>query len=153
MPVIKVNTDEIKDAFQVIPIGRYDAKLIDVEEGDSSRGNPMLTWYWEVVDGEYTGAELRSYTVLEGDGRARLKEHLAAFGISGEVNMNTSKLIGKKVTLDVSTRLVDSRNNPGEKREVNQVARVLKLEGKSRNLRRSEAPPDDDEGPDPYGDG
>lgn len=132
MPRIKVNLDEISDTFALLEPGKYVAKLVDVEEQESSKGNDMLVWIWEIPEGEYRGKQLKSYTVLMEDNLRGLKEHLQAFGLKGTVDFNTDKLINKKAKLTVSVAKVKSRET-GEDMEVNRVVRVdvLKANGNS----------------------
>jgi len=121
---LNVNLDEVGTARAVIPAGRYEAKVTDITEEESSTGNPMLQWTWEITSGDYQGTELRSYTSLQAHALFGLKQHLEAFGISGEIDVETDKLIGKPAVLVVGTKVIKNRNTD-EDMEVNRVNTIL----------------------------
>lgn len=123
MVKIAVNLDGVGSAFTVIDAGKYKARVTEISEGESQSGNPMLTWNWEITEGDNQGVELRSYTSLQEHALFGLKEHLEAFGIAGEVDMDTDKLVGKMAHLVVSKKTIRS-NKTGEEIEVNRVESV-----------------------------
>ena len=123
MARIKVNLNEIPDGFEVMEPGKYSAKLFDVEESESTKGNPMLVWTWVIDQGEYQGKEIKSFTSLQEHALFGLKEHLEAFGLSGELDFDTDKLLNKKVVLTVSKSKTKSKKT-GEDIEVNRVDAV-----------------------------
>lgn len=133
MVKLSLNLDEIGTTYKTIEPGRYRAKVIDIEEGDSQSGNPMLTWTWEILDGDFAGSELRSYTSLQEHALFGLKNHLEAFGLSGEVEADTDKLIGKTAILVVIKTTARSKRTD-EEIEVNRIDNVLpaKSAGESR---------------------
>jgi hypothetical protein len=124
MVKLNLNLDEIGTARAVVEPGRYRAKVIEIEEGDSQSGNPMLTWTWELLDGDFAGSELRSYTSLQEHALFGLKSHLEAFGHSGEVDVDTDKLVGKTAILVVTKQTIKNRRND-EDMEVNRIENVL----------------------------
>jgi hypothetical protein len=128
MVKLSLNLDEIGTAMETIDPGRYKAKVIDVEEGDSQSGNPMLTWTWEITEGDSAGKELRSYTSLQEHALFGLKSHLEAFGHTGEVEVDTDKLIGKTAILVVTKKKIRS-NRTDEEIEVNRIENVLPSKG------------------------
>lgn len=120
---IKINLDEIPDSFVVLDAGKYDAKLVECEQKESSTGNPMLVWTWR-VQGTDRKTDLKSFTSLQPHALFGLKEHLQALGVKdGMANLDTDRLIGKKVHLMVSKTTTTS-NKTGEEMEVNRVTRV-----------------------------
>ena len=121
MAKVKINLDEISDGFTLLEPGNYGATLFDCEEEMSSKGNPMLIWTWQVGDNE-----IKSYTSLQEHALFGLKEHLEAFGLSGEVDFDTDRLIGKKVQLSIGITKVKSRTT-GEDIEVNRINKVSPL--------------------------
>jgi hypothetical protein len=121
MVKIAVNLDDIKGGFTILDAGKYVARLIDVQEKESSTGNPMLCWFWEIDD-----VEVRSFTSLQDHALFGLKEHLEAFGITGEVDIDTDICIGKSAQL-VLTRVKKRSTRTGEEIEVNQVESVKAL--------------------------
>jgi len=136
MVKIKVNLDDIS-SFSVIEPGKYQAKLVDVIEAESSTGNPMLVWTWRVENEE--DKELKSFVSLQTHALFGLKEHLEAFGVAGQVDFNTDKLIGKRAVLSVIKTTVVNRNN-GEDMEVNRIEAVLpakKASGKGKAVSKA----------------
>ena len=126
---ITLNLDDVGSSFTLIEPGRYPARVVDIEEKESSTGNPMLAWSWELEGGDYSGQEIMSFTSLQDHALFGLKEHLEAFGISGEVDIDTDKLIGKTAMLTITKTKTRSRNT-GEEIEVNRVNLVSPMAAK-----------------------
>lgn len=126
---ITLNLDDVGNTFTIIEPGRYPARVVDIEEKESSTGNPMLAWSWELEGGDYSGREIMSFTSLQDHALFGLKEHLEAFGISGEVDIDTDKLIGKTAMLTVVKAKTRSKNT-GEEIEVNRVNLVSPMAAK-----------------------
>jgi len=115
MPRIKMNMDDVQGGFVEIEPGKYQAKLVDCEESESSSGNPMLVWTWEILDkGEYEGEETKSFTSLQDHALFGLKGHLEAFGYEGDVDVDTDKLIGKVATLTIGKKKRKNRETGEE---------------------------------------
>jgi len=127
MVKLNLNLDEVGDAFEILEAGRYKAKVTEIEEKDSQSGNPMLVWSWEIIDGEYAGKEIRSYTSLQDHALFGLKAHLTAFGYEGEIDVDTDKLVGKSAIIVVTKEQIASRDKDGMV-DVNRVKAVYKLE-------------------------
>lgn len=54
--------------FTTLEDGRYIAKLVGTDIGESqSSGRLQVTWIWEIVEGEYTGEQVRDYDGLENE--------------------------------------------------------------------------------------
>jgi len=127
---ITLNLDDVGSSFTIIEPGRYPARVVDIEERESSTGNPMLVWSWELEgDRDYSGREIKSFTSLQDHALFSLKQHLEAFGISGEVDLDTDKLIGKTAMLTITKTKTRSRNT-GEEIEVNRVSLVSPMAAK-----------------------
>ena len=126
---ITLNLDDVGNTFTIIEPGRYPARVVDIEEKESSTGNPMLAWSWELEGGDYSGREIMSFTSLQDHALFGLKEHLEAFGISGEVDLDTDKLIGKTAMLTITKTKTRSKNT-GEEIEVNRVNLVSPMAAK-----------------------
>ena len=127
---ITLNLDDVGNTFTIIEPGRYPARVVDIEEKESSTGNPMLVWSWELegVDG-HVGQEIKSFTSLQDHALFGLKQHLEAFGISGEVDLDTDKLIGKTAVLTIAKAKTRSKNT-GEEIEVNRINLVSPMAAK-----------------------
>lgn len=126
---ITLNLDDVGNSFTLIEPGRYPARVVDIEEKESSTGNPMLAWSWELEGGDYSGQEIMSFTSLQDHALFGLKQHLEAFGISGEVDIDTDKLIGKTAVLTITKTKTRSKNT-GEEIEVNRINLVSPMAAK-----------------------
>lgn len=64
------NLNDVEDAkgFEVLPKGNYPCVVDELEFGDSSTGNPMLTAKFKVTEGEFEGRLFFDYWVLAGKG-------------------------------------------------------------------------------------
>ena len=126
---ITLNLDDVGNTFTIIKPGRYPARVVDIEEKESSTGNPMLAWSWELEGGDYSGREIMSFTSLQDHALFGLKEHLEAFGISGEVDLDTDRLIGKTAMLTIAKVKTRSKHT-GEEIEVNRINLVSPMAAK-----------------------
>jgi hypothetical protein len=132
MVKLSVNLDGVGEAREVIEAGRYEAKVTEIEQGDSQSGNPMLTWSWEITAGEHAGHEIRSYTSLQEHALFGLKAHLTAMVLDteGELDFDTDKLIGKRAILVVTKEQIQNRQGDGMV-DVNRVKSVYPAEKKA----------------------
>ena len=126
---ITLNLDDVGSSFTIIEPGRYPARVVDIEEKESSTGNPMLVWSWELEGGDYSGQEIKSFTSLQDHALFGLKQHLEAFGVSGEVDIDTDKLIGKTAMLTITKAKTRSKKT-GEEIEVNRINLVSPMAAK-----------------------
>ena len=138
MVKLSINLDDIETSdFRIIEAGKYEAKLMDLVEKDSSAGHPMLVWSWEVIKGEETGAALKSYTTLQDHALFGLKQHMEALGVDGDLQgFETDSLIGKMVMLTVTKPRIVSRDT-GEDIDVNRVDKVLPFKSTAKPLKKS----------------
>ncbi len=121
MTRLKYNLDKIT-SFTVAP-GKYRAKLVKVEQTLSSKKKPMLVWYWKIMSGSEKGKEVRSWTSLQENALGGLKQHLEAFRLKGQIDRDTSSLVGKYVVLIVGTRIGLDAN--GQEREMNSITSFI----------------------------
>jgi len=127
-----MNLNDIPDGPAGINPGKYIAKLTDViEEESQSSGQPTLVWYWEIVssadgDRSFEGKEIKSWTSLQEQALFGLKNHLEAFGESGDVDVETDKYIGKKAVLVVGKNKYKSKRT-GEDVEGSKIVEVQPL--------------------------
>lgn len=122
MPKLNYNLDEIAD-FSSVPAGRYRAKLKKcTQKNAKASGQPMLEWEWEILVGAtpkktkaVKGRQARTWTSLQPQALASLKEHLLAFGLNGKVkNKSTDQLIGKIVVLVFVESISQREGHEGE---------------------------------------
>ena len=125
MVKLSVNLDEVDlNDFEIIPAGKYLAKVSDIVEQESSSGNPMLVWSWDIIGGEHAGVGLKSYTSLQDHALFGLKQHLEAFNVVGDVSdFEMDALIGKTAKITVTKNVIVNRDS-GEDMEVNRVTKV-----------------------------
>ncbi len=72
------DVDEEGPGFEAMPPGVYNCIVENAEFGPSSKGNPMITWVFKVIDPQYEGRLLFNHTTLNNDvGKSRLKRLLA----------------------------------------------------------------------------
>jgi hypothetical protein len=69
--------DETKPDFEPLPPGIYNCEINDCEFRRSKAGNPMLSWQFTVLDGEFENRKLFYQTVLNKEsGQKNLKRML-----------------------------------------------------------------------------
>ena len=126
MVKLSVNLDEVDlNDFEIIPAGKYLAKVSDIVEQESSSGNPMLVWDWSIIGGEHAGVGLKSYTSLQDHALFGLKGHLEAFKVIGDISdFEMDALIGKTAMLTVTKNTIVNRDS-GEDMDVNRITKVL----------------------------
>ena len=125
MVKLSVNLDEVElNDFEIIPAGKYLARVSDIVEKESQSGNPMLVWNWDIVGGEHAGVGLKSYTSLQDHALFGLKQHLEAFSIVGDVSdFEMDALIGKTAKITVTKNVIVNRDS-NEDMDVNRVTKV-----------------------------
>lgn len=123
MARLQVNLSDVETEYDPIPSGQYVARLVGAKEETSSSGNPMIVWQWKIMRGDHKGREIRSYTSMQPQALFSLKEHLEAFGVDadGEIDIDTNELVGRMATIDVLKTTATVR---GEEREVDRVEAV-----------------------------
>ena len=112
--------------YEAIPPGIYDAVVDEVEFTHSQRsGNPMWTWRFRIVGGEYDGRTLFYHTVFTEKGLPRTKRTLVRIapdiplrGLKPKEIAESGVLVGRACRLRVRVRPYE-----GEMR--NEVREVL----------------------------
>jgi len=139
----KIDTgyDEAQEFMDAIPRGEYLAKVQDVNEEESSSGNPMLVWDFEIIE-EYPGATVRGWTSLLGHALGECKKYWRALGLKpwkkgDDLEKIARKTINKaKVRLVVGVRRSYDRES-GEERENNKVVGIYAAKGASKRAPKS----------------
>ena len=137
----KIDTgyEEAQEYMDAIPRGEYTARVSDVVEEESSSGNPMLVWDFEILD-EYPGATVRGWTSLLGHALGECKKYWRALGLKpwkrgDDLEKIARKTIGKKkVRLVVGVRRSYDRES-GEERENNKINAIFALDEKASKKR------------------
>jgi hypothetical protein len=114
--------DEAQSGFEVIPGGRYRARLVEVSV-ESGQKAPYWKWVFKISDGKYKGRLQWLNTSLSDNALWKFKEVFKAFGVPA--NTDTDELLGGEVALLVSTRTIQAGLRAGE--EGNQIDRVVAL--------------------------
>ena len=129
MPRVQIDLDNVESSFQLIEPGRWLSELMDCTEEESSTGNPMLVWHWEIGEGPSQGQTTKTYTSLLDHALQGLKDHMIAFGATGGmIDLDTDRLIGRKAKLVIATARIKNRNT-GEDMDVSRVNAVLPPDG------------------------
>jgi hypothetical protein len=97
--------------FRIEP-GEYKAECLQVIEEESSTGNPMLTWTFQLQEGTANGRRLRYWTSLAPQALWKLQSALEAFGEDAPtsiVDLELSDYEGRSVIIVVEDNLYDGK--------------------------------------------
>lgn len=99
---LKVDFTDV-ESFVRCEEGKHVVRLMEIEETESSNGNPMLAAKFEVVKGESTGAILYDNFVLTDKALWKFKSYLSVVGVKadGRVALDLDKLEGKRCLVEV----------------------------------------------------
>lgn len=99
---LKVDFTDV-ESFVRCEEGKHVVRLMEIEETESSNGNPMLAAKFEVVKGESTGAILYDNFVLTDKALWKFKSYLSVIGVKadGRVALDLDKLEGKRCLVEV----------------------------------------------------
>lgn len=128
-------TDVKEDSgFEIIPKGTYSAIVDEMDFGESTSGNPMMTTKFKIVEGEYEGRVVWDYWVFGGKGAefgmGKLKKFLTR--VMPEVDLSnfnpqafaeSGEAIGRELQISLKIQTQKSGEYKGEKR--NQVGDLL----------------------------
>lgn len=120
--------EENAGGFEVLPKGKYDAVVDELEFGESKAGNPMITVKYAITTPEYENRIIFDYWVLGGGkaaefGLAKLKKFLvrvcpdvdlSAFNPQSFADQGTA--VGRLCTLSLGIQTQKSGEYKGEKR-------------------------------------
>jgi len=136
------NLDEVEESkgFELLPKGTYTAIVDEMEFGDSSAGNPMITTKYKIVDPEFEGRVLYDYWVMKGNGSefglAKVKKFMvrvcpdiSVSAFNPEEFCEGGEAIGRELRLKVVIKTQKKGEYKGEKR--NQVQDILSPENDS----------------------
>lgn len=119
----EVDLSDVQDNF-TIPDGNYRMKCTDVEQGVSKAGNPQFIWTFQVVEGEYTGREFKSFTAITPAAMWKVAETVQALGVgqSGSVvKFKRSDVVNKECGA-----LIEKSEYNGQSRS--QISKVMSLQ-------------------------
>ena len=75
---IKKFVKETEEGFELLPVGKYNCYVFDLEAKDSSAGNPMIVATLKVADGNYKGRRLWINCALTANAWWKFQELLTA---------------------------------------------------------------------------
>jgi hypothetical protein len=113
--------------FEILPKGNYNAIVDELEFGDSSKGNAMITAKFKITDGEAEGRVVFDYWVLNGKGAefglGKLKKFLTRVmpevdmtAFNPEVFAEEATAIGRELTLVLGVQKQTKGEYKGESR-------------------------------------
>lgn len=88
-----------------LPEGTYNVTIQDIEHGNSKAGDPMLTIWLNVSDGEYAGSTLVERMTLTSKAMFRVVAFMKALGLATpkkRVKVNTDAWLRRKLIVDVA---------------------------------------------------
>lgn len=122
----KVGEAEGGTSFEVMPEGKYRARLIDVESTKSSKGSPMWVWKFEVeFPNEHSGRWLWERTAIQENTMWKLNQVFGAFGVPADTD--TDDMIGRSVDLMVAQKVAEKGKMAGKL--VNEISEFLPASG------------------------
>lgn len=132
--VFDLNNVEEDKGFEIIPKGTYPAIVDELEFGESSSGNPMISVKFKLTEGEFEGRVVFDYWVLAGKGAefglGKVKKFLSR--VMPEVNLGSfnpaefaesGEAIGRELQVVLKIQTQKKGEYKGEKR--NQVSDML----------------------------
>lgn len=94
----EVDLTDVQSGY-TIPDGMYKVRCIGVEQSVSQSGNPMFTWQFVIVGGEYAGREFRMWTAITAAAMWKVAEAVTALGVgqTGQVvKFNKSDVLNRE---------------------------------------------------------
>jgi hypothetical protein len=114
-------------SFDLLPKGNYSAVVESLEFGDSSKGNPMISVVYTVIDPEFENRKLYDWWVIKGDGDkfglAKLKkflvrvmpdENITAFNPKAFADGGAA--VGRELVVEVGIQTQKTGDYKGQKR-------------------------------------
>jgi len=138
--VFDLSAVEENKSFEVIPKGTYDAVVDELDFGDSSKGNPMITVKYSITSPEFENRVIFDYWVLSGNGAdfglAKLKKFLVRICPDVDINSfkpkdfaDTGVAVGRQLRVSLGIQTQKQGDYKGEKR--NTVKDILVAETNS----------------------
>lgn len=107
----KVDQQEDRGEFEVLPAGIYECKLREVTAQDGQKA-PYWKWEFEIVEDEYKGRRLWLNTSLSEAALWKFKEVFKAFGVTPDTD--TDELVDEHVMCVVSQSIIQAGSRKGE---------------------------------------
>ena len=87
-----------------IPEGNYLAKVVEAEAGESAAGDDMVTWVFEITDGDEAGQRFWYRNVLTTKALWNFRAVLEALGVKvkdSAMNIPLNRLVGRTCALEI----------------------------------------------------
>jgi hypothetical protein len=95
---VDLNFDEIPDASEVIPLGTYTAKIVEVTTGlKTMNGDVKWKLTVKIVAGKYAGETIKDSISFGNKARKRVSGLMKAVGLEGSKGLTSSDLLDKLV--------------------------------------------------------
>ena len=100
MPIVNLDYDleDVSSSNDPVPAGMYAARIKECELGESSTKKPMLTFIWEIVEGEHQGRQIWDNVVLSVTWKVKQYAELA--GLESGAQLNTEDFVGIEATIE-----------------------------------------------------
>jgi hypothetical protein len=125
-----IDFTEVK-GLDPVPAGKYEAKIVHAEEGQSNSGNPKIEIRWEITfPAESAGRLVFDTLSFHPDAQFRVKDTLMALGFDSEFKgeVTGASLIGKEaqltITIEASSQLDESGDPYPPRNKVKRVRRI-----------------------------
>lgn len=118
---MKLNLDfsTVSDDKATVPQGKYVAKVESITQEDGKSGYAYLKWELKIVKGTAKGLHVNHITSLKPSAMFNLRNTLTACGVNvpkSAVSLDTRKLIGKTLGIEVEDREYEGNVYPNVKK-------------------------------------
>lgn len=96
------NMEDVKSGMEAIPADQYQARIKEATLGESQAGNSMITFVWEVTDGEYIGRQVRDWVTLLTSTAWKVKPYADLIGVETGSRLDTEAFIGAEAIISVT---------------------------------------------------
>jgi hypothetical protein len=113
--VVSVNMEGVESGGQVVEDGIYPVIIHEIEEKESSSGNPMLLVKWKITGKKGKGALLWDNLSLQPQALWRLKGMLEALGEDvpdSMLDLDLDDLVGKEARVQVENEKYEGKDRP-----------------------------------------
>ncbi len=120
MPVIDFSRVEETHDFSPVPKGKYNCKLVDIEETNTQQGHEMWKLKFEIIEGVHAGRYIYDNMVFSEAALKRAKLICARLGLdtSREVNLTPKLLEGRNCILTVEQEDYEDQDGNPKKRNI-----------------------------------
>lgn len=144
---VRINWDEVDEVedFSPVPAGEYLIAVAEIEEKETTGGDPLWRLKLTIIDGPFTGRNIWDNMVFSAAAIKRAKLICSRLGLntSTEMDLETEMLIGRKcrIAAEVEEREVTDDDGNAKMRKFNVIpfAGYYKLEDEDRESTKKPA--------------